>query len=80
MMSNSQETSVAVINEIKELCRAKKDVPLELMKDMTINQFRNMMDELDEEKNKHDRVKKLLNDAEQLKNDIDNVWNDDEDA
>tara|TARA_B100000315_G_scaffold38207_1_gene32845 strand:+ start:396 stop:566 length:171 start_codon:yes stop_codon:yes gene_type:complete len=51
MLSNSKETSVAVINEIKELYKAKKGVPLELMKDMTINQFRNMMNELDEERN-----------------------------
>ena len=51
MLSNSKETSVAVINEIKELYKAGLGVPLDLLKDMTVNQFRNMMDELDKERN-----------------------------
>ena len=51
MLSNSKETSVAVINEIKELYKAGLGVQLDLLKDMTVNQFRNMMDELDKERN-----------------------------
>jgi len=54
MMSNSKETSVEVVNEIKGLYREGKGVPLDLLKDMTINQFREMMDELDDEKRKDD--------------------------
>ena len=43
-----RSTMDATMDEIKKIYRAGECVPLELLKDMTCNQFSNMMNELDE--------------------------------